>query len=361
LISASFTKSSDAPYGAKTNLFQNQLAIHPKTAEGRMSMSDRHSNVLLTGATGFVGGRLLRELTSKRISVRCLVRSAKQPLGKALCGVDPDIVEGDLLKPETLKRAMAGIDTAYYLVHSMGGRSMFQYKAYLEKDIQAAHNFTKAAEESGVSRIIYLGGLGEVGDNLSEHLRSRQIVAQILCSGRVQTTVLRAANIIGAGGAPFEMLRHLVEHLPVMICPRWIDTNCQPIAVENVIEYLAGCLVKPETADGIFDIGGIEIITYRQLMLTYAGIRRLKRIILTLPVLTPHLSSYWIALVSPVPAGVVMPLVEGLKNEVICKNTAIRDLIPIRLITMKEAIQTALFEIEQGPEMLLSRQACLRA
>lgn len=330
-------------------------------AKGGIGMSAPPPKVLLTGATGFVGGRLLRELTLKGIGVRCLVRSAKNLLGKALCGIEPDVVEGNLLKPETLKRAMVGINTAYYLVHSMGGQSMFRYKAYLKNDIQAAQNFTKAAEESGAQRVIYLGGLGEMADNLSEHLRSRQIIAQVLQSGRFETTVLRAANIIGAGGAPFEMLRHLVEHLPVMVCPRWIDTRCQPIAVENVIEYLTGCLTKPETAGGIFDIGGLEIITYRQLMLTYARIRQLKRIILTVPVLTPHLSSYWIALFSPVPAGVVMPLVEGLKNEVVCKNTVIRDLIPIRLITMEEAIQTALLEIAQGPERLLSRQSCLRS
>ena len=274
--------------------------------------------------------------------------------------MEPHVMEGDLLQPDTLSRAMEGIDTAYYLVHSMGGRSVFQYKAYLEQDLQAARNFTKAAEESGVKRIIYLGGLGEMADNLSEHLRSRQMVAQILQSTRIQTTVLRAANIIGAGGAPFEMLRHLVERLPVMICPRWIDTRCQPIAVENVIEYLEGCLLEPKTAGGTFDIGGLEIITYHQLMMTYARIRGLRRLIITVPVLTPHLSSYWINLVSPVPAGVVMPLVEGLKNEVICKNNAIRELIPIRLISMEEAIRTALSEMATGPGGVVSSQSCLR-
>jgi uncharacterized protein YbjT (DUF2867 family) len=275
--------------------------------------------------------------------------------------MEPHVMEGDLLQPETLWRPMEGIDTAYYLVHSMGGRSVFQYKAYLEKDLQAARNFTKAAEESGAKRIIYLGGLGEMADNLSEHLRSRQMVGQVLQSSRIQTTVLRAANIIGAGGAPFEMLRHLVERLPIMICPRWIDTRCQPISVENVIEYLEGCLLEPKTAGTTFDIGGLEIITYRQLMLTYARIRRLRRLIITVPVLTPHLSSYWINLVSTVPAGVVMPLVEGLKNEVICKNDTINKLIPIHLISMEEAIRTALSEIAQGPDRLVSCQSCLRS
>jgi len=324
-------------------------------------MNDLSCKVILTGATGFIGGRLLRGLASRDIRVRCLVRSAKRFQSKVPFTMEPHVMEGDLLQPETLRRAMEGIDTAYYLVHSMGGRSVFQYKAYIANDLQAARNFTKAAEECGVRRIIYLGGLGEMADNLSEHLRSRQMVAQILQSTRIPTTVLRAANIIGAGGAPFEMLRHLVERLPVMICPRWIDTSCQPIAVENVIEYLEGCLLEPRTAGGTFDIGGLEIVTYRQLMMTYARIRRLRRLIITVPVLTPHLSSYWINLVSSVPAGVVMPLVEGLKNEVICKNDAIREIIPIRLISMEEAIRTALSETAQGSSGPVSCQACLRS
>lgn len=323
-------------------------------------MSDTPLRVLLTGATGFIGGRLLKEFSSKHIRVRCLVRSARTFSSNMLYNTEPHVMTGDLLRPETLRPVMEGVDTAFYLVHSMGGRSMFRYKDYLQKDIQAARNFVKAAEEAGVSRIIYLGGLGEIGDDLSEHLRSRQQVAELLQSGRVRTTVLRAANIIGAGGAPFEMLRYLVERLPVMICPRWIDTPCQPIAVENVIDYLSGCLDEPRTAGKTFDIGGPEIITYHQLMKAYARLRGLNRLIFTVPVLTPHLSSYWIALLSPVPAGVVMPLVEGLKNEVVCRNNEIRELIPTRLISMEEAIRTALSEIAQGPERLVSCQSCLR-
>jgi uncharacterized protein YbjT (DUF2867 family) len=323
-------------------------------------MNDAPPKILLTGATGFIGGRLLRNLASSGIRVRCLVRSAARFPGKIPCGMEPQVMEGDLLKQDTLWRAMEGIDTAYYLVHSMGGRSMLQFKAYIQKDVQAARNFSQAAEESGVKRIIYLGGLGEMADNLSEHLRSRQMVARVLQSTRVRTTVLRAANIIGAGGAPFEMLRHLVERLPVMVCPRWIETRCQPIAVENVIEYLSGCLLESKTAGKTLDIGGPEIITYRQLMMKYARIRGLRRLILTVPFLSPHLSSYWINFVTTVPAGVVMPLVEGLKNEVVCKNDEIRELIPIRLVFMDEAIRTALSEMTQGSENLVSCQSCLR-
>jgi uncharacterized protein YbjT (DUF2867 family) len=323
-------------------------------------MNDLTPKVFLTGTSGFIGGRLLRDLSSRCISTRCLIRPGGKLRKMPPCGVEPQVTVGDLLQPDTLGRALEGIETAYYLVHSMGGRSMFQYKAYLERDMRAARNFIEAADGAGVNRIIYLGGMGEMADNLSEHLRSRQKVAQILQSGRVQTTVLRAANIIGAGGAPFEMLRHLVERLPVMVCPRWIDTRCQPIAVKNTVEYLTGCLLNLETAGCTFDIGGPEIITYRQLMLTYARVRRLRRLIIMVPILTPHLSSYWINLLTPVPAGVVMPLVEGLKNEVVCKDNAIRELIPIRLISMEEAIRTALAEIAQGPAALISCQSCLR-
>jgi len=247
---------------------------------------------------------------------------------------------------------------AYYLVHSMGGRSAFHSKTYIDRDLQAAENFVKAADAAGLKRIIYLGGLGEMADNLSAHLMSRQRVGEILQSGRAKTTVLRAANIIGAGGAPFEMLRHLAERLPVMVCPRWIDTRCQPIAIENVIEYLKGCIFQPATAGLTLDIGGPDIITYRLLMRIYAQMRGLRRMILAVPFLSPVLSSYWINLVTPVPAGIVMPLVEGLRNEVICRDNLILELVPIRLLSMKEAICNALAELEQRSGKPISRQAC---
>ncbi|MDY0038825.1 MAG: NAD(P)H-binding protein [Desulforhabdus sp.] len=321
-------------------------------------MDKETGKVLLTGVTGFIGGRLLPGLVKQGFRVRCLVRSPKQPPGGLGQHPSVEMAIGDMLRPDTLPSAMEGIDTAYYLVHSMGGRGISSFKSFIERDSFAAENFVKSAEKAGVSRIIYLGGLGEMGDDLSEHLRSRQKVGEILRSGSMQTTTLRAANIIGAGGAPFEMLRYMVERLPVMVCPKWIKTRGQPIAVDNVIEYLVGCLVEHATAGQTFDIGGPDIITYQQLMLIYARVRRLKRIIVIVPVLTPRLSSYWINLVTPVPAGVVMPLVEGLKNEVICRDNKIRELIPIRLIPMEEAICTALTEIEAGPGKLPSRQAC---
>ncbi len=314
--------------------------------------------VLLTGATGFVGGRLLRALSQAGVATRCIARSIQRFPKDLAESPGVEVVQGDLLHREGLERALDSMDVGYYLVHSMGGRSVFQYEAYIDRDLQAAENFVKAADVAGLKRIVYLGGLGEMADNLSAHLMSRQKVGQILQSGRVQTTVLRAANIIGAGGAPFEMLRHLAERLPVMICPKWIDTRCQPISVENVIEYLTGCAFQPSTAGLTLDIGGPDIITYRMLLQIYAEMRGLRRLIIAVPFLSPLLSSYWISLITPVPAGIVMPLVEGLRNEVICRDTRIRELVPTRLLTMKEAICNALAELEQHSGVPISRQAC---
>ena len=315
-------------------------------------------NILLTGPTGFIGGRLLYALDEEGFRVRCLVRISEELVTKRPLKQEPEVGYADLLQPETLPEAMEGMDAAYYLVHSMGGRSIAETKAFAERDRKCATNFLKAAEEAGVKRIIYLGGLGETGDKLSKHLASRQEVANILQSGRIHTTALRAAVIIGAGGASFELIRYLAERLPVMMCPRWINTRSQPIAVQNVISYLIGCLRQPATAGLTLDIGGPDIITYRAMVKIYAKVRGLHRFIFTVPVLTPRLSAYWINLITPVPAGIVFPLVEGLKNEVICRDNRIRDLIPIDLMSMQEAICTALTETEKGPGQLPSRQAC---
>jgi len=322
-------------------------------------VKDFQQKVLLTGATGFIGGRLLYALSDEGITVRCLVRPSERLSTQLAPERQPEVTHADLLEPDTLPRALEGMHTAYYLVHSMGGRSIRQRKAFADNDRRAAEGFVAAADKAGLSRIIYLGGLGETGDELSEHLSSRLEVARILQSGNAKTTVLRAAIIIGAGGASFEMLRYLVERLPAMMCPRWIETECQPIALQNAIDYLMGCLFEPATAGLTLDIGGPDTLTYRELMLLYARIRRLRRFIFTVPVLTPHLSSYWVNLMTPVPAGIVIPLVEGLKNSVTCRDNRIRDLIPIQLISMEEAICTALSETREGPGKLASRQACL--
>jgi len=291
--------------------------------------------VLITGATGFIGRRLTARLVEEGYRVRCLVRCEASEL---LPGAEQ--VSGDLLQPLSLAAALNAVDTVYYLVHSMsGGRSGFE-----RRDREAAVNFVAAAERAGVRRVIYLGGLGETGDDLSEHLRSRREVADILQRGRFSTTFLRAAIIIGAGGASFEMVRSLVNRLPVMITPRWVNTRCQPIAVRDVIDYLAGCLADERTAGRTFDIGGPEVLTYREMMERFARIEGRELFILPVPVLTPKLSSYWVGFITPVPPSVSMPLIEGLKNEVICRDQEIQDLIPIRLTPYDEAIRTSLSE-----------------
>jgi uncharacterized protein YbjT (DUF2867 family) len=306
--------------------------------------------VLILGATGFIGKRLVKGLAEKGISLRILARTparAKQIIPE---DSDTEIVQGDLMNEKSLEDALKGIHSCYYLVHSMGGKSLTQKKEFAEKDKKAVMNFVRAADTQGLKRVIYLGGLGEMGSDLSEHLRSRAEVADIISSGKAQATILRAAVIIGAGGASYEMLRYLVERLPVMTCPKWINTRIQPIAVQNVIEYLVGCLMNPETAGKTFDIGGPEILTYKKMMHKYAVARGLaKRIIIDVPVLTPALSAYWVDLVTPIPSGIAHPLIEGMKNEVICIDKSIDQYVPIEKISFEDAVKIAISEETSGP------------
>ena len=292
-----------------------------------------NKTVLVTGANGFIGRLLTKALLSEDVHLRRMVRKAVTPSDTSI-----ETVQGDLLEPATLPAALAGVDTVYYLVHAMaGGRAGFE-----RRDRDAAENFVRAAEKAGVRRVIYLGGLGETGDDLSEHLKSRLEVADILRSGKFATTFLRAAIIIGAGGASFEMVKALVERLPVMITPRWVTTLCQPIAVEDVISYLVGCLKDERTAGRTFDIGGPDVITYKEMMERFGRIRGRSLYILPVPVLTPRLSSYWVGFITPVAPSVSMPLIEGLKNEVIFREHAIRELIPLKLTSYDEAVRRSL-------------------
>lgn len=289
--------------------------------------------ILVTGANGFIGRLLRSRLLKEGLTVRCMVRSSAPDTQDGA-----ETVQGDMLDAATLKKVVQGIDIVYYLIHSMaGGRAGFE-----RRDRQAAENFVAAANKAGVRRVIYLGGLGETGDDLSEHLKSRLEVAEILKKGQFATTFLRAAIIIGAGGASFEMIKALVERLPLMITPRWVTTKCQPIAVRDVIDYLAGCLTDERTCGRTFDIGGPDVLTYKEMMERLAALLGQKLTILPVPVLTPKLSAYWIGLVTPVSPSVAMPLIEGLKNEVICRDTSIRDLIPLRLTSYNEAVSSAL-------------------
>ena len=296
--------------------------------------------ILVTGATGYVGARLVSRLLWRGYSVRAAGRSLDRLRRRHWSGHPlVDLVVADALDPGALARACEGCGAAYYLVHSMvpGGGD------FEETDRKAAENMARAAGEAGLSRLIYLGGLGEDDATLSPHLRSRAEVGEILAGGTTPVTVLRAAMILGAGSASFEILSYLVDRLPVMITPRWVRTECQPIGIRNVLDYLVGCLETPATAGGTFDIGGPGVVTYRELMHAYAqeaGLRR--RFILPIPVFTPSLSSRWIHLITPVHAEVAQPLAEGLVNRVVCGDVRIRELVPVDLDGYREAIRAAL-------------------
>jgi len=249
------------------------------------------------------------------------------------------MAQADFLDYTSLEKAAEGCWAAFYLVHSMNPR----HKDFATADRNAALNMAKAASRAGLERIIYLGGLGIEGRTLSKHLRSRTEVARILQAGDVPTTFLRAAMILGSGSASFEMMRYLVERLPVLITPRWVENPVQPIAIRNVLGYLKGCLEQDETIGGTFDIGGTDVLTYKRLMEIYAEVAGLKkRWVIPLPLLTPRLSSYWIHLVTPVPSYIARPLAEGLRNPVVCQENRIRSIIPQDLLDCRETIRLAL-------------------
>jgi len=266
------------------------------------------TTILLTGASGYVGSHLLDELRSRDRRIRALVRD---PASKDL---PVELVKGDAVTGEGLREALEGVQTAYYLIHSMSGNGDF-----VARDRAAAVNFGEAAREAGVERVVYLGGLGPTGPDASVHLRSRHEVAELLRQ-RVPTVYLRAAMVIGPGSASFEMLRHLVARLPLMITPRWIDTRSQPVAIADVARTLADA-GELDDVPGEVQVGGPEILTYREMMRrTAAVLERRPPLILKVPVLSPRLSSYWVSLVTPVETGLVRPLVDGLKSEMVVEQ-----------------------------------------
>ena len=309
-----------------------------------MSQPPRPQTILTTGATGYVGGRLVPALLEAGYRVRCLVRAPRkldQRPWRSHAGVE--IVAGDVSDEDTLFEQMADCSAAYYLVHSMeatGGE-------YAARDRTLAGSFARAAARAGMPRIIYLGGLGEMGPDLSTHLRSRRDVEGELAATGVPVTTFRAAMIIGAGSASFEILRYLVERLPVMVTPRWVKTECQPIAIADVLHWLVRCLEVPETAGRPLEIGGPDVLPYQQLMRIMAEELHLPpRLIVPLPVLTPRLSSLWINLVTPVSYRIARPLAEGLRNRVVVTHDDAQQLMPHAAIGAREAIQRALRKIE---------------
>ncbi len=275
--------------------------------------------------------------------MRCLARDPAKLAGRPWSGHERvTLAAGDVDDTSVLAEAMKGCSAAYYLIHSM----MAAGRSYRERDRRLASSFAEAARIAKLDRIIYLGGLGETGDNLSQHLTSRRETEEALASGPVPVTVLRAAMIIGSGSASFEILRYLVERLPIMITPRWVSTECQPIAVRNVLRYLCACLTTPETTGRTLDIGGPDIVTYRKLMEIMAEALHLRRrLIIPVPVLTPRLSSLWIHLITPLSHRIARPLAEGLANRVVCRNDDVQRLMPQELLTVREAIDAALGRI----------------
>jgi uncharacterized protein YbjT (DUF2867 family) len=299
--------------------------------------------ILVTGATGYVGGRLVPRLLEAGHRVRVLARDPARLAGRPWLG-QVEVVRGDVLAPETLAAAMQGVRVAYYLVHSMGDTEAFH-----ERDLAAAGNFARAAREAGVSRILYLGGLGDPGGGLSDHLRSRQATGDRLRDAGVPVTEFRAAVIVGAGSLSFEMIRYLTERLPVMVCPRWVFRRIQPIAVADVLAYLTAALDVPESAGQVVEIGGADVLTYREMMLGYARLRGLRRWLFPVPVLTPRLSSHWVHWMTPIPASIARPLIEGLRNDVVVRDDSARRLFPgISPLSYQEALAQALARLERG-------------
>ena len=278
---------------------------------------------LVTGATGYVGGRLVPELLEAGCRVRVMARDPRKIEGRPWVD-EVEVARADATDPDEVDAALTEVDVAYFLMHSIGSGSGF---AETERDI--AGTFASAAKRRGVRRIVYLGGMVPEDEELSEHLSSRAEVGEILLGSGVPTTVLRAGVVIGSGSVSFEMLRYLTERLPVMVTPQWVHTRIQPIAIRDVLHYLVGSAAMPDEVNRAFDIGGPDVLTYLQMMQRYAAVTRLpRRRVLPVPVLSPSLSSHWVGLVTPVPRGLARPLVESLRNTVVAADRAIASLVP---------------------------------
>jgi len=290
--------------------------------------------VLLTGATGYIGGRLLKALEAGHWRIRCLARRPEFLQARVQPGTE--VVAGDCLYRNTLRPAMEGVHTSYYLVHSMGTAGRFE-----AQDRIAARNFAEAARESGVRRIIYLGGLGEVTPSLSTHLRSRQEVGEILRESGLPVIEFRASIVIGSGSLSFEMIRALVQRLPLMICPRWVSVMAQPIAIEDVVEYLVQALDLSLDQSRVFEIGGADQVSYGDIMQEYARQCGLRRRMISVPLLTPHLSSLWLGLVTPVYAPVGRKMIDSLRNPTLVKDPSAREVFGVRPRGLSEAIERA--------------------
>jgi uncharacterized protein YbjT (DUF2867 family) len=292
--------------------------------------------ILLTGGSGYIGGRMLPLLERQGVKLRCLARSPEKM--RARVQPSTEIVQGDVLDAPSLGRALQGVHTAYYLVHLLSGSTDFE-----KEDRQAATNFAQAARKGKVRRIIYLGGLGDDADpKLSPHLRSRHEVGQLLRQSGVETIEFRASLVIGTGSLSFDLVKALTDRLPVMICPRWLSTPTQPITVDDVLAYLVAAKDLPPGESRIFEIGSADVTTYGDMIREYARQKGLRRWLISVPVLTPYLSSLWLALVTPASFEVGRHLIEGLKNPTVVRDRAALEVFPVRPMGIRQAIQKAL-------------------
>lgn len=304
-------------------------------------MTNDKDTILVTGATGYIGSRLVPRLLKAGYRVRVLVRDASRLADRSWVE-QVEVSEGDVLKPDTLVDPLRGISAAYYLIHSMMDTSDFH-----QRDQTAAGNFGRAAKAAGVKRILYLGGLGDPEADLSKHLSSRQQTGDVLRQSGVLVTEFRAAIIVGSGSVSFEMIRYLTERLPVMICPKWVYTRVQPIGIRNVMEYLVAALGTSESSGKIIEIGGSDVLTYGDMLLDYAQVRGLRRYLISVPVLTPRLSSHWVHWMTPIPAQIARPLIDGLQNEVVVRGDLAAKIFPqIKPLNYKTSVRRALDHLE---------------
>jgi len=321
--------------------------------------------ILVSGASGFIGRRLVRRLLlspgSTNWSIRCMTRNANLLSGNFRDdGGNLEFVQADVQNYPELVKALAGVDIAFYLIHSMEGSSR-EWKKFAERDRNAAENFAKAVNEAGVSRVIYLGGLTYAPvQELSKHMRSRMEVGEILKKSNAAVTIFRAAVILGHGGGSFQMLQYLVERLPLMVCPKWVLTKCQPIAIDDVVEYLVRSIETNETESKTFDIGGPEILTYMDMMVQYGKTLKKSIKIIIIPYLTPRLSSYWIDLITPVKASLARPLIDSLRHEAIVKDNSISDIIPLRLKNFEKSIKIAKEEQTENGRTIVKERTSSR-
>lgn len=299
--------------------------------------------ILLTGANGYIGMRLLPELLAQGHEVVCAVRNKNRFTSNEELLEKVEIVELDFLKDKNAPEKIKNIDVAYYLIHSMSGNT----KDFDTQEAEAARNFNKIMADTSVNQVIYLSGIINT-EELSKHLKSRKKVEEILYSGNFKVTVLRAAIIVGSGSSSFEIIRDLCEKLPVMITPKWVETKCQPISIRDIIKFLTGVIGKEECYNQSFDVGGPDVLTYKEMMLKYAEVRNLKLWILSVPVMSPKLSSYWLYFVTSTSYKLAQNLVDSMSVEVITNDTRLQDILNIKPISYTEAIELAFYKIEQN-------------